>query len=54
MEKNRAKDMITSAYDSIIEKLHNQEGYDNVAIIDDLHTLPKTSQEASSLNINLH
>lgn len=54
MEKNRAKEIIASAYDSIIEKLHKQEAYDNKAIIDELHNLAKALQEESSQNINLY
>lgn len=53
MEKNKAKDIITSAYDSIIERLNSQESFNNNTIIDELHTLAKKLQEDSSQNINL-
>jgi len=53
VEKNRAQDIITSTYNSIIEKLNTQETYDNKSIINELQALAKALQEDSTQNINL-
>ena len=54
MEKSEAKEIITSAYHSIIEQLQTQKAYDPKALIDQLHTLAKQLQSQDTEPLSLH
>ncbi|PHR58951.1 MAG: GGDEF domain-containing protein [Arcobacter sp.] len=54
VEKNEAKEIITSAYHSIIKQLQSQKVYDSKVLIDQLHTLAKALQENTSQPLSMH
>ncbi len=54
MDKIQAEEIITSAYQAIIEKLHVQGDYAPQVIIDDLHRLAKALQDKQTIPLNLH
>ena len=54
MDKIKAEEIITSAYQTLIEKLHVQDEYSPQVIIDDLHRLAKALQSKKTIPLNLH
>ena len=54
MDKTKAEETITSAFNALIEKLHTQSEYNSKSIIDDLHALAKALREDHSVELNLH
>lgn len=54
MDKIKAEEIITSAYQTLIEKLHVQDDYSPQVIIDDLHRLAKALQAKNIIPLNLH
>lgn len=54
MDKIKAEELITSAYQTLIEKLHVQNDYSPQVIIDDLHRLAKALQSKNKIPLNLH
>lgn len=54
MDKIKAEEIITSAYQTLIEKLHVQDEYSPQLIIDDLHRLAKALQTRNTIPLNLH
>lgn len=54
MDKIKAEEIITSAYQALIEKLHVQDDYSPQVIIDDLHRLAKALQDKNIIPLNLH
>jgi diguanylate cyclase (GGDEF)-like protein len=54
VDKIKAEEIITSAYQTLIEKLHVQDDYSPQVIIDDLHRLAKALQDKKTIPLNLH
>lgn len=54
MDKIKAEEIVTSAYQILIEKLRGEGDYSAHMIIDDLHRLAKALQEKPLLPLNLH
>ena len=54
MEKSEAKEIITSAYHSILEQLHEQSTYDSVAIVEQLDSLSKQLQTHTTRTLPPH
>jgi len=54
VDKIKAEEIITSAYQTLIEKLHVQDEYSPQVIIDDLHRLAKALQSKKTIPLNLH
>jgi len=54
VDKIKAEEIITSAYQTLIEKLHIQDEYSPQVIIDDLHRLAKSLQSKKTIPLNLH
>jgi diguanylate cyclase (GGDEF)-like protein len=54
VQKSHVKEIITSAYNSILDKLQKQNEYDSKAIIDELHILAKRLQTQSTQALSLH
>ncbi len=54
MDKVQAEQIITSAFNTLIEKLKTQTDYNPQLIIDDLHHLAKTLSSDTKLPLHLH
>ncbi len=54
MDKTKAEETITSAFNILIEKLRSQSEYDSKSIIDDLHLLAKALSTGNTIPLNLH
>ncbi len=54
MDKVQAEQIITSAFNTLIEKLKTQPDYNSQLIIDDLHQLAKSLSSGTNIPLNLH
>lgn len=54
MDKIKAEETITSAFNALIEKLRSQSEYDSKAVIEDLHVLAKALRTDRAITLNLH
>ena len=54
MDKAKAEETITSAFNALIEKLRAQSEYNDKSLVDDLHALARALREDNTLELNLH